>query len=566
MTSVIALAQIDVTVGDLLGNLNKIVESAEKAYQQGATILLTPELSISGYPPEDLLLRADFFQDCEKVLFNLCEKTAHLSGLHILVGHPYYCLSDNCSPTNTNDEKSILYNQAPFNRFNTVSIIVNGNVIAKYFKQILPNHAVFDEKRYFDYGLMPCVITINQKQYGLLICEDVWNFKCCEATIAAGAEILLVMNASPFHLGKFDERLEVVSRHAKQLARPIVYLNLVGAQDELVFDGSSFVVNQDGELIFRMQQFAEICEYFDCKQFNKVAQEIIPYECDEAQVYQALVLGLRGYIKKNNFQSAVIGLSGGVDSALVLALASDAIGSDYVHAVMMPSPYTAEISLIDAEDLRQRANIKQYDILPIHNLMKEFDQSLNKLFLNYAIDLTEENIQSRIRATLLMAISNKLGGLLLTTGNKSELAVGYCTLYGDMAGAFAPIKDVSKTMVYRLCHFRNHSNAFVTKNIIPDRILTRGPSAELRADQLDKDSLPAYSILDKIISCYVEQGLSSIELIQLGYEKKDVNQVLSLIKRSEFKRRQAPLGVKITRRAFGKDWRYPLTSKYIVHE
>jgi NAD+ synthase (glutamine-hydrolysing) len=440
------------------------------------------------------------------------------------------------------------------------SILFGGKVIATYGKQKLPNHEVFDEVRYFEPGNDACVIDIDGTKVGILICEDTWHSGPAAQAKHAGAELLIVSNASPYHLEKQDLRQQMIKSIVLETGLPLVYLNAVGGQDELVFDGASFALDKSGELVMSLPHFKECLSLIEFKQDlsirDLVKNTISPVTSIEAQVYDALVLGVKDYLNKNSFPGAIIGLSGGVDSALVLAIAVDALGADKVRAVMMPSRYTADISWIDAKQMTDNLGV-QYDEINIAPMVDAFDASLVSEFQGLPIDATEENIQARVRGTLLMALSNKSGRIVLTTGNKSEMAVGYCTLYGDMAGGFAVIKDVAKTLVYRLCQYRNEIAA-----VIPERILTRAPSAELRPDQKDQDSLPEYEVLDAILALYMEQDESIQSIIDRGFKAEDVEKVTRLIKINEYKRRQAPIGVRITQRAFGRDWRYPITNKF----
>jgi NAD+ synthase (glutamine-hydrolysing) len=440
------------------------------------------------------------------------------------------------------------------------SILFGGKVIASYAKQKLPNHQVFDEVRYFEPGKDACVIDIDGTKVGILICEDTWHSGPAAQAKNAGAELLIVSNASPYHLEKQDLRQQMIKSIVLETGLPLVYLNAVGGQDELVFDGASFALDKSGELVMSLPHFKECLSLIEFKQDHGISDlvknTISPVTSIEAQVYEALVLGVKDYLNKNSFPGAIIGLSGGVDSALVLAIAVDALGADKVRAVMMPSRYTADISWIDAKQMADNLGV-QYDEINIAPMVDAFDTSLVPEFQGLPIDATEENIQARVRGTLLMALSNKSGRIVLTTGNKSEMAVGYCTLYGDMAGGFAVIKDVAKTLVYRLCQYRNGIKA-----VIPERILTRAPSAELRPDQKDQDSLPEYEVLDAILALYMEQDESIQSIIDRGFKAEDVEKVTRLIKVNEYKRRQAPIGVRITQRAFGRDWRYPITNKF----
>ncbi len=529
----VALAQINPLLGDCIGNAEQIYQAAEAAHAQGASLVLTPELVLTGYPPEDLLLRPAFIADTQKVLDHLCQRLAVFEGLAVVVGHP---------------------SQDPVGLHNTASVFQDGKVIARYYKQVLPNNEVFDEKRYFASGNTSCVFSHHGLKLGLLLCEDIWHTEPAANARANGAELLLVMNASPYHLEKDNTRLAVLKERTQATGLAVVYLNMVGGQDELVFDGGSCALNSKGELVMAMPQFKEALTVLSIQDGQPLHGEITPPLALEAQVYSALVMGTRDYVCKNRFPGVIIGLSGGVDSALVLAIAVDALGADHVRAVMMPSPYTAEISWIDARELAKNLGV-QYDEIPISQPVDAIEGVLQEQFANRKPDATEENIQARVRGTLLMALSNKTGRLVLTTGNKSEMAVGYCTLYGDMAGGFAVIKDIAKTLVYKLCHYRNQ-----IQPVIPERILTRAPSAELRPNQTDQDSLPPYEVLDAILMRYMEQNQSSAEIIAAGFQSAAVFKVTHLIQLNEYKRRQAPPGVRITARAFGRDWRYPITS------
>ncbi len=536
----VALAQSNPVLGDLAGNAQKILDQAQSAFEQDAKLLITPELSLTGYPPEDLLFRDAFINAVSEELNKLTKSLAKFKDLAVMVGHPHR------EPTG----------KGQFALHNKVSVIRNGEIIASYAKQKLPNHEVFDEVRYFEPGDKPCIFEIEGIKIGVLICEDAWHSGPAAQAKHAGAQLLAIPNASPYHLEKADLRIEVVQSISIETGLPVIYVNAVGGQDELVFDGASFALDAKGKLVHRLPQFTELLSVIEIDQCSPLQGNISPELSIEAQVYQALVLGVRDYLGKNGFPGAIIGLSGGVDSALVLAIAVDAIGADKVRTVMMPSRYTADISWIDAKDMADRLGV-QYDEMPIAPMFDAFEGSLANEFAGLPIDATEENIQARIRGTLLMALSNKSGRIVLTTGNKSEMAVGYCTLYGDMAGGFAVIKDIAKTLVYRLCHYRNSISP-----VIPERIITRPPSAELRPDQKDQDSLPAYEVLDEILARYMENDEPIEELIASGLLAEDVEKVTRLIKINEYKRRQAPIGVRVTHRAFGRDWRYPITSKF----
>ena len=529
----VAMAQLNPLLGDCVGNARAIFGAAQNAHQQGASLLLTPELSLTGYPPEDLLLRPGFIQETQSVLQSLCQQLEKLPGLTVIVGHPW---------------------ESDAGLRNAASVIENGTIIATYFKHELPNHEVFDEKRYFVAGENACVFNHHGLTLGILLCEDIWHPRPARLAKDAGAQMLLVLNASPYHLQKEHTRFELLKQQSQACGLPIVYLNMVGGQDELVFDGGSCAVNSQGELVIAMPQFQEEMGMLQVEAGEPQPGVITPTLTLEAQVYQALVMGTRDYVHKNRFPGVILGLSGGVDSALVLAIAVDALGPDQVRAVMMPSPYTAEISWIDARELASNLGVR-YDEIPIEGPMMAFEGALQAQFANLPSDTTEENIQARVRGTILMALSNKTGRLVLTTGNKSEMAVGYCTLYGDMAGGFAVIKDIAKTLVYQLCRYRNQIHP-----VIPERILTRAPSAELRPNQTDQDSLPPYEVLDAILARYMEQNQSGADIIAAGYDSAAVQKITRLIQINEYKRRQAPPGVRITARAFGRDWRYPITS------
>jgi NAD+ synthase (glutamine-hydrolysing) len=551
----VALAQINPTVGDLAGNAAKIVESARRAHALGAQLVITPELSLCGYPPEDLLLRPAFMQACQDALIDCAKALADLPGLHVVVGHPHQWGDRGDVRTKSH--------AVPV-RHNAASVLSEGRVIATYCKRELPNYQVFDERRYFasgrDAGLGAVVFSVGGVRFGLAICEDAWFDEPARAARAAGAQVLCVLNASPYHLGKVDEREARMGERARDVGMPLLYAHLCGGQDEVVFDGASFAVDATGRVAARAAMFEEALLMLEVSA-DAVAGEVTAVPCLEAQAWGALVTGVRDYIGKNGFPGVLIGLSGGVDSALVLAVAVDALGADKVRTVMMPSPYTADISWIDARDMAERLGVR-YDEISIAPMFDAFKQGLAAEFAGFPEDTTEENIQARIRGTLLMALSNKFGSIVLTTGNKSEMATGYCTLYGDMAGGFAVIKDVAKTLVYRLCHWKNAQPNGGLGEVIPLRILTRAPSAELRPDQKDQDSLPEYAVLDEVVERYMENDQSIDAIVAAGFERADVERVTRLIKINEYKRRQAPVGIRITHRAFGRDWRYPITSKF----
>jgi NAD+ synthase (glutamine-hydrolysing) len=551
----VALAQINATVGDLPGNVQKIVAFSRRAHAQGASLVLTPELSLCGYPPEDLLLRPAFMQACIEALAQCAQALADLQGLVVVVGHPHQF-------GDRGDVRS--KSHAVQQRYNAASVLAGGRVLATYCKRELPNYQVFDERRYFasgrDGGQGAVVFEAGGMKFGINICEDAWFDEPARAAKEAGAQVLCVLNASPFHLGKIEEREQRMAERARDVNLPLLYVHLTGGQDEVVFDGASFALDSSGRVAARAVMFEESLSFVDVSA-QGVQGEVVAVPGIEAQAWAALVTGVRDYMGKNGFPSAVIGLSGGIDSALVLAIAVDALGADRVRTVMMPSPYTADISWIDARDMAQRLGVR-YDEISIAPMFESFKRSLATEFKGLNEDTTEENIQARVRGTLLMALSNKFGHIVLTTGNKSEMATGYCTLYGDMAGGFAVIKDVAKTLVYRLASWKNAQANDGRGEIIPLRIITRPPSAELRPGQTDQDSLPEYAVLDAMLQRYMEDDQSIEEIIAAGFERADVERVTRLIKINEYKRRQAPVGIRITHRAFGRDWRYPITSKF----
>ncbi len=556
MALTLCIAQLNFIVGDMPGNARKIIEAARTAYAQGARLLLTPELSICGYAAEDLFLRPSFIAACDAAVHTVARELASLSDLVVVVGHP---------TGGDQRSKSVAVQQ----RYNAASVLQGGQVIAHYAKRELPNYQVFDERRYFTPGQGVCVFPVGQGaeavQVGLLICEDAWFEEPARLAQAAGAQMLAVINASPFHVGKGGERVARMAERARAVGLPLVYAHLVGGQDEVVFDGGSFCLAASGELTGRAPAFKEnllVGRIEPTQKAIKIVAPIAPTQSDDADLWDALVLGVRDYVGKNGFPGALLGLSGGIDSALVLAIAVDALGADQLRAVMMPSPYTASISWIDAREMAARMQVR-YDEVSIVPEFEAFKASLAPHFVGHTEDTTEENIQARIRGTLLMALSNKLGSIVLTTGNKSEMATGYCTLYGDMAGGFAVIKDLAKTTVFRLAHWRNAHDPYGTcASPIPERIITRPPSAELRPDQKDQDSLPPYEVLDAILERYMENDGSVEDIVAAGYPRADVERVTKLIKINEYKRRQAPVGIRVTHRSFGKDWRYPITSKF----
>ena len=534
----IALAQLDLLVGDVHGNATRVVNTARQARADlAAYLLLFPELSLSGYPPEDLLFHRGFRRQIESGLTKLREEVQDIS---VMVGFPEYA------------GKAI---------YNSAALIGGGMIAAIHRKAELPNYKVFDEKRYFQAGAQPTVADVQGFRCGLLVCEDIWEPEAAQLARADGAELLIVINASPYEIHKQRERETVARARVLDVGLPMAYVNMVGGQDELIFDGNSFVMNADGAVVMRAPPFREgtyVVDFVRESRGRVVPQpgHIEPELSDEASVYGALVVGVRDYVNKHGFPGVVMGLSGGIDSALTLAIAVDALGADRVHAVMMPSRYTSSMSLDDAKEQAQLLGVK-YSVLSIESMFEATLATLKNEFAGRPPDATEENIQSRCRMLLLMGISNKTGKMLLTTGNKSEMAVGYATLYGDMAGGFAPIKDCSKMLVYRLAAYRNAGG-----RVIPQRVIDRPPSAELRPDQRDSDSLPSYEVLDAILEAFIEEDLSVDEIEARGFDRATVGRVLDMVKRNEYKRRQAPPGVRVSRRAFGRDWRYPITNGY----
>jgi NAD+ synthase (glutamine-hydrolysing) len=534
----IALAQLNLLVGDVQGNAARIVAAARSAHtEHAADLVLFPELALSGYPPEDLLFHRGFRRQIEA---GLARVRAEVGPSAVMVGYPEYTAAG-------------IYNSA--------ALIAGGELGAIHRKAELPNYKVFDEKRYFRAGSQPTVFELKGFRVGLLVCEDIWEAESAQLARGAGAQLLAVINASPYEIHKQREREQIARARVTDVGLPLAYVNLVGGQDELVFDGNSFVMSAAGEVVLRAPPFEE-GTYFarfarDARgRVVPLAGEVAAELGDEASVYRALTLGVRDYVGKHGFPGVVMGLSGGVDSALTLALAVDALGAARVQAVMMPSRYTSPMSLEDAAAQARTLGVS-YSVLPIEAMFESTLATLKGEFAGRPSDATEENIQSRCRMLLLMGISNKTGRMLLTTGNKSEMAVGYATLYGDMAGGFAPIKDCSKGLVYRLANYRNS-----LAPVIPQRVLERPPTAELRPDQKDSDSLPPYEILDAILEAFIEEDLSVDEIEARGFDRATVARVLDLVKRNEYKRRQAPPGVRVSRRAFGRDWRYPITSGY----
>lgn len=530
----IALAQLNFTVGDIDGNTQKIIHASKEAKQNNADLIAFPELALSGYPLEDLLLRQDIFEQIDHAIDVILQ---NVKDIDLLLTYP---------------EKDGIEN------YNTAAWIRNGKIITKYHKQKLPNYGVFDEVRYFKPDKEPAVVELNGLKIGILICEDIWYPEPAEIAKKAGANALLCVNASPYSIDKQDKRIITLKQRVDETNLPILFCNLVGGQDELVFDGQSFMMNHLQEIISVAPSFEETILYLIYDDTTGLWYSPIKPIKEEkiAQIYKALTLGIRDYVTKNHFPGVVIGLSGGIDSALTLALAVDALGADAVEAVFMPSQYSAELSATEAENQAMALGV-EFHILPIQSLFDHFQDELTPIFSGYKRDVTEENMQARIRGIFLMAISNKTGKMVLSTGNKSEVAVGYSTLYGDMVGGFDALKDISKTLVYELAVYRNNLSPS-----IPQAVIDRPPSAELAPNQFDQDSLPPYPDLDAILEYFIERDCSYDEIVEKGYDPDVTRKVLTLVLKNEYKRRQAPPGVRITERAFGRDRRYPITSGY----
>jgi len=530
----IALAQVNQTVGDIPGNTEKIVHWTRRALDEyGADLVVFPELALSGYPPEDLVKRTDFMDRIEQAVQRLLAELPH--GIGVVLGLP---------------------ERVEGRRHNSAIVLHDGAIRGRYRKQRLPNYGVFDELRYFSAGSAPCLI---DDFAAITICEDIWHTEPVAQAAAEGARVILSLNASPYQSDKPQQRELALHARATETGLPMVYVNLVGGQDELVFDGGSMVCDARGEVVYRLPRFEEALGCVEVDAEGKVilieASRAAPMET-EAAVYRALVLAVRDYAAKNGFQGALLGLSGGIDSALTLALAVDALGPAQVEAVMLPSRYTSDMSQEDAEAQAQALGVR-YHVVPIEPSFHAFRQMLAPVLHGLPSGVTNENLQARSRGVVLMALSNASGKLLLTTGNKSEMAVGYATLYGDMAGGFAPLKDVPKMLVYRLAEYRN-----TLKPIIPKRVITRPPSAELRPDQKDEDSLPPYPVLDAILEAYIERMEGVDAIVARGFDEPTVRRVVRMVDLAEYKRRQAPPGVKISSRAFGRERRMPITNGF----
>lgn len=535
----IALAQLNVCVGDVQNNLSQVRAAIRQAREQQADLIVFPELVLAGYPPEDLLFRPDFLMQMQAGVETLAAET---DGMAVIVGVPLR-------------RGAALQNMA--------CVLRDGQIVAEYSKQCLPNYRVFDEKRYFTPGEQSLVVEVAGVKVGILICEDIWEDAPAQAAVAAGAEVLCVLNASPFSYDKQAHRAALLQRQAANNQCPLVYVNLVGGQDELVFDGDSMLLDAAGNIVFRAEAFAEGVFVQD---WNVAVDAVGASHAgdrlqgkllqDDALIYRALTTGIRDYVHKNGFSGVLLGLSGGIDSALVLALAVDALGAENVEAVMMPFHYTSGMSLEDAQQQAAWLGVR-YRNIPIASIYDSFTASLAPEFGERPVDVTEQNLQARIRGVLLMSLSNKLGNLLLSTSNKSESAVGYATLYGDMAGAFSPLKDVYKMQVYALAEYRN-----TLGQAIPQRVIERPPSAELAPGQVDQDSLPPYEVLDAILQHFIEGDEVLEDIIASGFDAATVRRVVNLVLLSEYKRRQAAPGVRISGRGFGKDWRYPITSAW----
>ncbi|MFQ5659309.1 MAG: NAD+ synthase [Gammaproteobacteria bacterium] len=534
----IAIAQIDLHVGHIEENKNNIIEYIRKARDRHrAQLIIFPELAVTGYPPEDLLLRPSFHDQIKRALDDIIQAS---DSIDVIIGYP---------------------RKKGHRIYNACSLINKREIGPTYNKRNLPNYGVFDEKRYFTRGRDLCLVQLNGIPAVLSICEDLWGKDHAREAAQSGARLLININASPYHADKQAEREGILAQWIKETGLNIIYTNLLGGQDELVFDGGSMIINSMGDMVFRAPQFEQGLYVIDVEMEHGTlrAQAELPQPpvlSKEASIYKALVLGVRDYVGKNGFKGSVMGLSGGIDSALTLSIAVDALGPGNVEVLLMPSRYTSNMSMEDSITMADELGVS-YHVIPIEKPFTAFSEILSPLFARLPVDATEENIQARCRGVLLMAVSNKTGKLVLTTGNKSEMAVGYATLYGDMAGGFAPLKDVPKTLVYELANWRNS-----TAQVIPERIIERPPSAELRPDQKDQDSLPPYDILDAVLERYIELDQNPEEIIKAGFPSETVREIARLVDRNEYKRRQAAPGVRISRRAFGRDRRYPITSGY----
>lgn len=530
----IALAQFSPHIGNIENNTQKMIEQVNQAKEQHADIILFPELSTIGYPAEDLFLRPSLKKRTENALTAL----SAVKDIVMVFGFVHH--SDDGQ------------------RFNSAAVMKDGEILGIYNKQNLPNYSVFDEKRYFTTGQQHLIFEYLEHKFGVLICEDIWSLNTVQQLSQLNVDTILVLNSSPYEVGKPQHRLNTMAKLAKELNLNLVYNNQVGGQDDLIFDGSSFVINRNGDVALRAESFKEEIYYteFNAENAAYKQQEIAPELDTMAEIYQGLVMGTRDYVQRSGFPGVILGLSGGIDSALTLAIAVDALGADKVQAVMMPYTYTSQISVEDAAEQAKRLGIT-FGIAEIHPIVNSFMQTLYPFFGDRPADATEENLQARARGTLLMGLSNKFGNLVLSTGNKSELAVGYCTLYGDMVGGYAVLKDVYKTIVFELAKYRN---SISETPVIPERVITRPPSAELRPDQKDQDSLPAYEILDAILYAYIEEDCSETDIIARGFEQEIVQKVIRLVDRNEYKRRQGAIGPRISSRAFSRERRYPIVN------
>lgn len=530
----IALAQFSPSIGNIDSNVQKMINLANDAKKQNADLVIFPELSIIGYPSEDLILRPSLSKRTAQAF----QQLSQVKDIVMVFGF-----------VNINDQGQ---------RYNSAAVMKDGEILGIYNKQNLPNYGLFDEKRYFEQGNQYLVFEYLEHKFGVLICEDLWTAQTVHQLAQLNVESLLVLNASPYEVGKPVHRIQTIQTLAQQLKLNVIYANQVGGQDDMVFDGTSFVVNALGELTYRAPSFTEHLQVieFDQQQKAYLNVESAPALDTMAEIYQSLVMATRDYVQNSGFPGVLIGLSGGIDSALTLAIAVDALGADKVQALMMPYTYTAQISVEDASEQAKNLGVA-FGIAEINPIVNSFMQTLYPFFGNGAADTTEENLQARSRGTLLMGLSNKFGNLVLSTGNKSELAVGYCTLYGDMVGGFAVLKDIYKSIVFELAKYRN---SISETPVIPERVITRPPSAELRPDQKDQDSLPAYDVLDAILYAYIEEDLSQDDIIAKGYDKATVERVIQLVDRNEYKRRQGAIGPRITSRAFGRDRRYPIVN------